>query len=52
MNLSLVNVQALRQKIGNKKELYEFLTQECNAYLPKVACTNVYFLKSIINGEK
>ena len=51
-NLNQVNVLDLRQRVGDKKELYDFLTQECGAYLPKQNFTNVYFLRSILNGEK
>lgn len=50
--LSEINIHQLREKIGSKKELYDFLTQECNAYLPKLNCTNVYFFRSILDGKK
>ena len=51
-HLQKINVHEVKDKIGNKKELYDFLTQDCGAYLPKQTCTNVYFLKDIIQGKK
>ena len=37
----------------SKKELYNFLLQDCQAYLPPMdAATNVYFLKQIMRGAK
>ena len=36
----------------SKKELYNFLLQDCQAYLPPMDATNVYFLKQIMRGAK
>ena len=36
----------------SKKELYNFLLQDCQAYLPPMDSTNVYFLKQIMRGAK
>jgi len=36
----------------SKKELYNFLLQDCQAYLPAMHSTNVYFLKQIMKAEK
>jgi hypothetical protein len=52
MNLSRVNVNELSSKMKSKKELYNFLLQDCQAYLPPLHSTNVYFLKQIMKGEK
>jgi hypothetical protein len=52
MNLSKVNVNELSSKMKSKKELYNFLLQDCQAYLPPLHSTNVYFLKQIMKGEK
>jgi hypothetical protein len=52
MNLSRVNVNELSAKMKSKKELYNFLLQDCQAYLPPLTSTNVYFLKQIMKGEK
>jgi hypothetical protein len=52
MNLSRVNVNELSAKMKSKKELYNFLLQDCQAYLPPLHSTNVYFLKQIMKGEK
>ena len=51
-HLTAVNVLEVKAKIGNKKELFDFLSQDCGVYLPKITCTNIYFLKEIILGEK
>ena len=32
----------------SKKELYNFLLHDCQAYLPPMDATNVYFLKQIM----
>ena len=45
MNLQAVNVNQLSAKMKSKKELYNFLLQDCKAYLPPMDSTNVYFLK-------
>ena len=47
-----VSVNQLSSKFKSKKELYNFLLQDCQAYLPPLASTNVYFLKQIMNGNK
>ena len=36
----------------SKKELYNFLLQDCQAYLPPMDATNVNFLKQIKRGTK
>ena len=51
-NLKQVNVHQLVEKFKSKNELYNFLTLDCKAYLPKLRSTNVYFYKQIIKGEK
>ena len=40
MNLQGVNVNQLNAKMKSKKELYNFLLQECQAYLPIMDTTN------------
>jgi hypothetical protein len=44
-NLSRVSINDLSSKMKSKKELYNFLLQDCQAYLPPMHSTNVYFLK-------
>ncbi len=44
-NLSRVSINELSAKMKSKKELYNFLLQDCAAYLPPMHSTNVYFLK-------
>jgi hypothetical protein len=43
--LKKVNIHAMMEKCQNKTELYNFLVQDCKAYLPKIKATNVYFFK-------
>ena len=45
MQLQQVNVNQLSAKIKSKRELYNFFLQDCQAYLPPMDGTNVYFLK-------
>ena len=52
MQLSQINVNQLSAKMKSKKELYNFLLQDCQAYLPPLDTTNVYFLKQIMRGNK
>jgi hypothetical protein len=52
MQLQAVNVNQLSSKMKSKKELYNFLLQDGQAYLPPIHSTNVYFLKQIIRGVK
>jgi len=40
------------EKIQSKKDVYNFLTQECEAYLPKMDTVNIFFLKQITRGTK
>ncbi len=51
-NLSRVSISELTSKMKSKKELYNFLLQDCQAYLPPMHSTNVYFLKQIMKAEK
>jgi hypothetical protein len=50
--LSRVSINELSSKMKSKKELYNFLLQDCQAYLPPMHSTNVYFLKKIMKAEK
>lgn len=43
--LKRVNIHELTEKFQSKKEVYNFLTQDCEAYLPKVDSINIFFLK-------
>lgn len=43
--LRQVNVHELREHCQSKKEIYNFLSLDCEAYLPKVDTINAYFLK-------
>jgi hypothetical protein len=52
MQLQQVNVNQLSAKMKSKRELYNFLLQDCQAYLPPMDVANVYFLKQIMRGAK
>ena len=47
-----INVHHILEKFQTKTELYNFLTQDCKIYLPKLRATNVYFYKQLLKGEK
>ena len=36
----------------SKKELYNFLLQDCQVYQPPMDATDVYFLKQVMRGVK
>ena len=40
------------EKMASKRDVYNFLTLECEAYLPKVDTVNIFFLKQITRGAK
>ncbi len=40
-----VNINHVMEKMQSKKDVYNFLTLECEAYLPKIDTVNTYFLK-------
>ena len=45
MNFQAVNVNQLSAKMKSKKKIYNFLLQDCLAYLPPMGTANVYFLE-------
>lgn len=50
--LEKVNINEMMEKISSKRDVYNFLTQECEAYLPKLDTVNIFFLKQITRGAK
>ena len=50
--LEQVNIHELMEKVSSKRDVYNFLTQECEAYLPKMDTVNIFFLKQITRGTK
>jgi hypothetical protein len=50
--LATVNINELQQKCQTKKELHQFLSLNCKAFLPSIKSTNVYFYKDIMRGAK
>ena len=50
--LTKVNIHEVQEKLGDKKSVYRFLTQDCNVYMPKIGSTNIYFFKQIVRNQK
>ena len=50
--LEKVNVNEIMEKMASQKDVYNFLTIECEAYLPKLDSINMFFLKQITRGMK
>ena len=50
--LQRVNVHEVMERFRSKKELYDFLSQDCKAYMPKIESTNVFFYKQVSRGAK
>jgi hypothetical protein len=40
------------EKVSSKRDIYNLLSQEGEAYLPKIDTANIYFLKQITRGQK
>ena len=40
------------EKVQSKRNVSNFLAQECEAYLPKMDTVNIFFLKQITRGTK
>jgi len=45
-------VNEILEKMASKKDVYNFLSIECEAYLPKLDTINIFFLKQITRGNK
>ena len=50
--LEKVNVNEILEKMASKRDVYNFLSIECEAYLPKLETINIFFLKQITRGNK
>ena len=50
--LEQVNVHTVMQKVASKRDVYNLLSQEGEAFLPKMDTVNIYFLKQITRGSK
>ena len=48
--LEQVNVHTVMEKVSSKRDVYNLLSQEGEAYLPKMDTVNIYFLKQITRG--
>jgi hypothetical protein len=60
MNLSIkstqqtsqVNIRDLQRRFRSKKEMYDFLVQDCMAFMPKLEAATIFFMKQITKAEK
>ena len=48
----LIPAAELRGKANSKKEIFNLLCVECDAYLPSYETLTIYFLKDLISGKK
>ena len=46
------NIASVKEKFTNKREIYNFLTVDCGAYLPPFKDINTFYLKDLITGKK
>ena len=51
-DLSDVGIQDLEKRFRSKREMHDFLVQDCKAFLPKLPSTSIFFMKAIIKAEK
>ena len=47
-----ITANSFAAKYKSKREVYNFLTIDCKAYLPAYDTITIYFLKDLINGTK
>ena len=47
-----VGVLDMEKRFRSKKEMHNFLVQDCRAYLPKLQSTSIYFMKAIVTAKK
>jgi hypothetical protein len=47
-----VNVNEFRAKFKSKLECYNFLSIQCECYLPDYETVTIYHLKDLISGKK
>ena len=50
--LTRVNIHEMMENVSSKRDIYLFLTQECEAYLPKIDTINMFFLKQVMRGTQ
>ena len=51
LRLESVNIHSLMEKIASKRDVYNLLAMECEAYLPKMDTVNISFLKQIARAQ-
>lgn len=49
---SYVSIKEFSSKFSDKKEIYDFVSQNCNLFVPPKECVSIYHLKMITSGEK
>ena len=47
-----ITAAAFASKFRSKREIYQFLTLDVQAYLPDCDNLTIYFLKDLIHGKK
>jgi hypothetical protein len=50
LSLAKLNIHEVSEKASTKKEIYNFLALDCEAFLPKLDSINVFFLKEIMRA--
>ncbi|MFN9906977.1 MAG: hypothetical protein ACK56F_12800, partial [bacterium] len=50
--LTRVNINEMMENVSSKRDIYLFLNQECEAYLPKMDTINIFSLKQVMRGTK
>jgi hypothetical protein len=51
-NMQAISVNQLSSKFKTKKKLYQFLVQDCQAFMPPLHSRKIYFFKSVMRGDK
>jgi len=47
-----ITAMSFASKYKSKREVYNFLTVDCHAYLPSYDNLTIYFLKDLVSGAK
>lgn len=48
----MISVAAAKEKFRTKKEIYDFLVFDVQAFLPPIQDVSTFFLKDLISGKK
>ena len=47
-----VNAKTVAAKFKSKREIWNFLTFDADAYLPAEHCVTIYYMKDLLSGKK